>query len=116
MGDKVELSADYRLLFWCPGCNEAHGVPVGEGMRPKWEWNGSKETPTIQPSILVTSGHFLRGDQPGSCYCDFEERYGKPAPFKCRRCHSFVEDGKIRFLDDCSHELAGQTVELPEWK
>ena len=23
-------------------------------------------------------------------------------------------DGKIRFLNDCTHELAGQTVELPE--
>lgn len=30
------------------------------------------------------------------------------------RCHSFIEGGRIRFLSDCSHALAGQTVELPE--
>jgi hypothetical protein len=31
-----------------------------------------------------------------------------------RVCHSFVTDGKIQFLGDCTHALAGQTVELPE--
>ena len=30
-------------------------------------------------------------------------------------CHSFVRDGRIEFLSDCTHELAGQTVELEEW-
>jgi hypothetical protein len=29
-------------------------------------------------------------------------------------CHSFVRDGRIEFLSDCTHSLAGQTVELPE--
>ena len=27
-------------------------------------------------------------------------------------CHSFVTDGKIRYLNDCTHHLKGQTVEL----
>ncbi len=30
------------------------------------------------------------------------------------QCHSFIEKGKIRFLPDCTHSLAGQTVDLPE--
>jgi hypothetical protein len=30
-------------------------------------------------------------------------------------CHVFVENGKIRFLDDCTHELAGKTVDIPVW-
>jgi hypothetical protein len=30
-------------------------------------------------------------------------------------CHSFVTDGKIQFLSDCTHALAGQTVALPDW-
>ncbi|MHC8396108.1 hypothetical protein ACYZT8_21075 [Pseudomonas sp. LB3P93] len=30
-------------------------------------------------------------------------------------CHSFVIDGCIQFLGDCTHELASQTVDLPEW-
>jgi len=29
-------------------------------------------------------------------------------------CHSFIRDGKIQFLGDCTHALAGQTVDLPE--
>lgn len=27
-------------------------------------------------------------------------------------CHSFVTDGKIQFLSDCTHDLAGQTVDM----
>lgn len=27
-------------------------------------------------------------------------------------CHSFVFDGEIRFLGDCTHALAGKTVPL----
>jgi hypothetical protein len=30
-------------------------------------------------------------------------------------CHSFVTDGRIQFLDDSTHELAGETADLPEW-
>lgn len=29
-------------------------------------------------------------------------------------CHSFVRDGRIQFLADCTHAMAGQTVDLPE--
>ena len=28
-------------------------------------------------------------------------------------CHSFVNNGRIQFLLDCTHHLAGQTVNLP---
>jgi hypothetical protein len=31
------------------------------------------------------------------------------------RCHLFVTDGRIQFLDDCHHRLAGQTVDMPDW-
>ena len=30
-------------------------------------------------------------------------------------CHSFITDGKIQYLNDCTHKLAGQTIELPEF-
>lgn len=29
-------------------------------------------------------------------------------------CHSFIKDGMIQFLGDCTHELKGKTVKLPE--
>lgn len=30
-------------------------------------------------------------------------------------CHSFVTEGRIQFLGDCTHALANQTVDLPDW-
>lgn len=34
------------------------------------------------------------------------------------RCHSFVKDGMIQYLDDSEHELKGKTVPMvpvPDW-
>ncbi len=31
-------------------------------------------------------------------------------------CHTFVTDGRIQFLGDCTHVMAGQTVDLPVWR
>ena len=31
-------------------------------------------------------------------------------------CHSFVRNGRIEFLGDCTHGLAGKTVDLPKWR
>jgi hypothetical protein len=30
-------------------------------------------------------------------------------------CHSFVTDGRIQYLSDCTHAMAGQTKELADW-
>lgn len=95
---------DGKLLFWCPGCDGAHGVSVGEGPGPRWGYNGNPEAPTFTPSILVKYPHWV-----------------PPAPTtETQRevidiCHSFVVDGKIQFLGDCTHALAGQTVLIPAW-
>lgn len=59
-----------------------------------WSWNGDTENPTLRPSILT------------------EFPWGEDRTM--HRCHSFVNDGKVQFLSDCSHEIAGQTVELLE--
>lgn len=53
-----------------------------------WTWNGDTEKPTLRPSVLTTGHNF--------------------------RCHSWINDGKVQFLNDCSHSLAGQTVDLME--
>lgn len=89
-GDQI-----YDLLwFWCPGCNEYHAVKVN--IPNGWQWNGSEESPTLSPSIKVSG---------------YRKQYG---PGERTLCHSYVENGKIRFLSDCAHSLAGQTVDLPE--
>ena len=100
--------------FWCPGCKESHHVPVGEGSGPRWGFNGDTDSPTFTPSILVRSGHYVPGHQGETCWCNWEDKAEHP-DLQCRVCHSFVTDGMIQFLGDCTHELAGQTVPIPEW-
>lgn len=31
-------------------------------------------------------------------------------------CHLFIKEGKIEYLSDCTHSLAGTTIDLPDWK
>jgi hypothetical protein len=30
-------------------------------------------------------------------------------------CHSFVKEGMIEFLSDCTHDMKNKTVELPDY-
>lgn len=110
---KAKRAGDHHLTFECPGCAGRHAVTVS-GHGPVWTWNGSMDSPTLSPSVLVRTGHYRPGHD-GSCWCTYNaERPDDPAPFTCGICHWFVNDGRIQFLSDCTHALAGQTVELPE--
>ena len=97
-------------MFFCPGCDEAHSLRAGI-----WSFNGDFDRPTFSPSILVKSGHYCQGQDGKPCWCTYEQRFGKRAPFSCYICHSFVREGQIQFLADCTHSIAGQTVVLPDW-
>lgn len=111
---KAALGNDCTLMFWCPGCDEAHGIPV-DGSRG-WAWNDSLESPTVAPSILVRSVRPIQNGKPVRSL-EYDGVYPPPEglcdPYVC---HSFISDGKIQFLSDCTHELAGQTVDLPDWE
>lgn len=85
--------------FHCPACDCKHAVSTGPC---GWQWNGDADKPTLSPSVLATTGR--RVDR------SFVPEPGDPP--EC--CHSFVTDGRIQFLGDCTHQLAGQTLELPE--
>ena len=88
----AQLTPDHaEFLFQCPGCGNSHWFKT-VGSPPVWSFNGDMDEPTISPSILVS------GDHDGKFVC-----------------HSFVAAGMIRFLSDCTHPLAGQTVEIPDW-
>lgn len=69
-------------VFWCPGCETHHATAVS-----RWSREGSTASPTLSPSVVTK-------------YADG------------RRCHLFVREGKLAFLDDCTHELAGKTVAM----
>jgi hypothetical protein len=70
--------------FWCPGCKSCHSV------NSTWTWNLSLSTPTITPSIKVTGVN-----EQGTTIC-----------------HLYIRDGNIEYLDDCTHELKGQTIRM----
>jgi hypothetical protein len=96
---------EYR--FYCEGCKGTHMV------NESWTFNGDYERPTFSPSILVRSGHYMPEHNGDVCWCTYNaEHPDDPAPFKCMVCHSYVTDGKIEFLPDCTHDLAGQTIDL----
>jgi len=87
--------ADY--CFHCLGCGCDHGVWTTHrnDNNAIWQFNGDLNKPTVSPSLMVT---WLWG------------------PFKIKNvCHSFIRDGKIEYLSDCTHHLAGKTIELPEY-
>lgn len=86
---KIELVKNQQgefsgYYFVCPGCGYGHLFDN------RWTFNNDYEKPSFTPSLLVNQNY--------------------PAS----RCHSFVTDGKIKFLDDCWHELRGLEVDLPE--
>jgi hypothetical protein len=106
----------YGIKWLCPGCASVgrigvHILPVSwlpprESVesphvagKPHWSFNGDMERPVFGPSVL-------------SQWDEGPDRSHKV-------CHSFVgcngaQPGQIIFLGDCTHKLAGQTVDLPE--
>jgi hypothetical protein len=88
----------YGYRFECPGCKAPHVIPTKPHPHG-WDFIGTEAAPTFAPSILVHPHSVLNVD--GSVG-------------QSPRCHSFVRDGRIEFLSDCTHELAGQTVNIPD--
>lgn len=102
----------YGVKFLCPGCTWSDGTPMGcvlpvswlpPGVtqesphvtgEPHWGFNGDFEHPTFTPSV--------------------NSWWGGEHDIPLHRCHTFITDGRIQFLGDCTHALANQTVELPE--
>lgn len=96
-----------RVEFWCPGCDERHAISTGPD---GWTWNGDRVRPTFTPSVLAHPHQtVVDPDLVGEALWASENVRMTP------RCHSFVTDGRIAFLDDSTHPLAGQTVDLPAW-
>lgn len=90
-----------HVSFWCPGCEDFHTIPV-KGANA-WGYNDNPASPTFTPSILCTH----------KAVPDAAEEFKEWRT--ARVCHSFVTDGRIQFLGDCTHALAGQTVDLPNY-
>jgi hypothetical protein len=85
-----------QYWFICPGCREAHAI--GD----TWDFNGDFDRPTFNPSFLTWN--------------DPNPQAREGSKFRTGwRCHSYIRDGQMQFLSDCTHALAGETVEIPPW-
>lgn len=113
----VEIDPDGRpfgVRIKCPGCGDLHVLPIVSGYGARWTWNGNIERPTFSPGARFRNGHYAEDREtssPAGCYCTDAD---DARPWGCYRCHGFIRDGRIQFLADCTHALAGQTVDLPE--
>ena len=88
----VDEVTHVRLCMPCPISDRIIPV-ITRGARkdtPCWTWNGDTEKPTLEPSILTRT----------------ETTKGVTV------CHSFVTDGIVEFLTDCTHESAGKILDL----
>jgi len=97
-----EAEGKLNWIFFCPGCGNHHGISTTEP-HPCWTWNGSVDKPTFNPSLLVKQGP----------KCDPVTHLAIPGE-PDRVCHSFIRDGQIQYLNDCTHELAGKTIDMEE--
>jgi hypothetical protein len=107
----------FGVRWWCPGCVYMDGSPMAVTLavdwrevpgepesphqqdRPRWSFNGDLDKPVFGPSV--------------------NSWWGGENGIPLHRCHTFIgcqgaQPGQIQFLGDCTHALAGQTVDLPD--
>lgn len=85
-------------LYYRCYCGSGHSIgilPAGSlSPRYRWSWDGNADVPTFTPSINAFSSGIPTEGIPGW------------------RCHHYVKDGKIEYLNDCTHEFAGVTLPM----
>lgn len=101
-----------HIEFFTPGPYHFRLIPVilkgtraGTGC---WSWNGSLDKPTLKPSIIV-KGTVPLTDEEADRVLAGEKIEPKP-----QICHTWITDGQVQFLSDCTHELAGKIIDLLE--
>lgn len=103
-------TSDGRIMFYCQGCNCHHAI------NDSWSFNGNYDSPTFSPSILVRGTEYTK--KGWDEYDEWTKTKIMPPSGRFETiptiCHSFVRDGKIEYLSDCTHELAGQTLEIED--
>lgn len=101
-------------IFFCPGCDEHHQVWTDGKHSANWTFNGDKVKPTFSPSLLIRGVWVpkeFEKDENGKLILGED---GRVKGAKDSVCHSFIRNGQIQYLGDCTHSLANQTVPLPE--
>lgn len=92
---KIRIKTVQYFDFYCPACKMLHTVSDVSG----WNVGYDLLKPTITPSVLNRTPTL--NDETG--IYEFKDI-----------CHLNVTNGVIYYHSDCTHEMAGRTVELPE--
>lgn len=115
------------VMFKCPGCGRDHVLYTQDTptdiVGPRWTFNGDYERPVLNPSILAR-WHSLSSEAKVKQQAFYKEHGRFPTLTELPNdvthiCHSFVgcngaAPGQIIFLPDCTHDKAGQVVDLPQ--
>lgn len=99
----------------CLGCGHPHvltikKIPGYDG--PCWEFNNNLDLPTFTPSLLCRAG---KAAYDANEWEKLEQEHKEFLEKRSSVCHSFIREGKIQYLSDCTHSLRGQTIDLPEY-
>lgn len=77
---------------------------------PVWKWNGDVDRPSLTPSVLTKGTPILTSEQIARVHA------GEDLKLPEMICHIYVTDGQVQYLGDCTHEFAGQTRPLRDYK
>lgn len=104
IGRCLGQGSDGEVWFFCPGCNGPHSIKVNSPNTPgaNWGYNGNPDSPTFTPSVHVKGVQHMTEEE---YVVLMAGGYVEPRPLSC---HSFVTDGRIQYLRDCTHHLAGR--------
>lgn len=87
IGPHLRMVALGVLAHWCSACDRQHLLRMGHRDTRKLDWDHNTLRPTFSPDIRQDEGGVV--------------------------CHYFITAGKVEFLADSTHILAGKTVDLP---
>ena len=84
-----KIDGDY--YHYCSGCKQLHMINTKRKnhKNAQWSFDGNMERPTFSPSINIDLGQ------------------GK-------RCHYFIQRGRIKYCGDSTHGLSGKEIELED--
>lgn len=90
---KFEKTVEWAMFWYCPGCDTLHPIYLKhpDNSQASWDWNNDLENPTFSPSFLTR---------------------WETSPGKKHVCHTFIREGKVIYLGDCTHSYANKTIEL----
>jgi hypothetical protein len=83
---KIKEASPGYFMMYCPGCENLHAFGESWGFNKDFD-----DKPDVQGSLLT-----------------------HPTRVRNITCHLFIRHGKIQYLTDSTHSLAGTTIDLPE--